>query len=105
MARRPLVEIQAEFYFGMCQGDISLLFCADVIVVLSGESARAEECWAAAPLLSAANSWISSDPDPSVGVRKLWSQLLLNHLTAITRLSEGGRGLRKSPVEHVIAGL
>ncbi|KAM6338294.1 N-acetylglucosaminyl-phosphatidylinositol de-N-acetylase isoform 2-T5 [Alca torda] len=38
--------------------------------LLSGESAGLEECWEVAPLLSAANSWISSDPNPCVCVRR-----------------------------------
>ncbi|XP_074969728.1 N-acetylglucosaminyl-phosphatidylinositol de-N-acetylase isoform X2 [Phalacrocorax aristotelis] len=41
--------------------------------LLSGESARREEHWKVAPRLSAANSWISSDPNPCVCVRRLCS--------------------------------
>lgn len=56
-------------------------------------------------LPSAASSWISSVQAP-VSVGECCAIiLLLNHLTAIIRLPEEGKGLRNRPVEYVILGL
>lgn len=95
VARRPFLKTQAELCFGMCQGDISLLFRCRCCQPCSLGREQGLSSVGMQLLLSAASSWISSVPGPCVCGTMLCSHSAAEPPHSDYQTSRGGKRSEK----------